>query len=90
MYLKYFINEADIFDEVDVVGKLFRFSKQKVSNARNKYIACTIVYATNRKRLLKIFGDQLIGKVKGNSACKLTGLKVVLGLNQRKVLHTTS
>ena len=88
--MKYFINEADTFDEVDVVGKLFKFSEQKVSNAGNKYIVCTTVYAPNRKRLLKIFGDQLIDKVKRNSACKLTDLKVVLCLSQRKVLHTTS
>ena len=42
------------------------------------------------KDYLKIFGDQLIGKVKDNSVCKLTDFKVVLGSNQRKVLHTTS
>ena len=90
MDLQYVINKADIYDEVDVVGKLFNFSEQKVSNAGNKYIACTIVNATNCERLLKIFGDQLIGKIKDNSACKLTDLKVALGSNQRKVLHTTS
>ena len=44
----------------------------------------------NRERSIKIFGDQLIDKVKDNSACKLTDLKVVLGSNQRKELHPTS
>ena len=85
MDLEYVINEADINDEVDVVGKLLNFSEQKVSNAANKYIECTIV-----ERLLEIFGDQLIRKVKDNPACNLIDLKVVLGSNQRKVLHTTS
>ena len=47
-------------------------------------------YTTNRERLPKIIGDQLIGKVKDNSPWKLTDLKVVLGSNQRKVLHTSS
>ena len=88
--LEYVINEADIYDEVDAVGKLFNFNEQKVSNAENKDIECTIVDATNRERLLKIFGDQLVDKVKDNLACKLTDLKAVLGSNQRKVLHTTS
>lgn len=32
----------------------------------------------------------MIGKVKDNSAWKLTNLKVVFGSNQRKVLHTSS
>ena len=45
-------NEADIYDEVDVVKKLFNFGKQKVINAGNKYIDCTIVDATNRERSL--------------------------------------
>ena len=31
-----------------------------------------------------------MGKAKDNLPCKLTDLKVVLGSNQRKVLHTTS
>ena len=90
MDLEYVINEAEIYDEVDIVGKLINFSEQKVSNAGNKYIECTIIDATSRERSLKIFGDHLIDKVKENSPCKLTDLKVVLGSNQRKVLHTTS
>ena len=44
----------------------------------------------NRERSIKIFGDQLIDKVKDKSACKLTDLKVVLGSNQWKALHPTS
>ena len=55
MDLDYAINEADIYDEVDVVGKLFNFSEQKVNNAGNKYIECTIVDVTNCERLLKNF-----------------------------------
>ena len=70
MDLEYVINKADIYDEVDVVEKLLNFSEQKVSNAGNKYTECTIV-----ERSLKIFGDQLIDKVK-DSACKLIDLKV--------------
>ena len=46
MDLEYVINEVDIHDEVDVVGKLFNFSEQKVSNAGNKDIECTIVDTT--------------------------------------------
>ena len=84
MDLEYVINKADIYDEVDVVEKLLNFSVQKVSNAGNKYMECTIV-----ERSLKIFGDQLIDKVK-DSACKLIDLKVVLVSNQIKWLHTTS
>ena len=84
MDLEYVINEADIYDEVDVIGKLFNSSEQNVSNAGNKYIECIIVDTTNRERLLKIFGDQLIGKVKNNSACKLTDLKVVLWFKPKK------
>ena len=81
MDLEYVIKEAEIYDEVDVVGMFFNFSEQKISNAGNKYVECTIVDATNRERLLK---------VKDNLPCKLSDLKVVLGSNQRKVLHTTS
>ena len=55
MDLEYVINEADIYDEADVVGKLFNFSEQKVSNAVNKYVECTIVDATNRKDYLKFW-----------------------------------
>ena len=57
--LEYVINEADRYDEVVVVGKLFNFSERKISDAGNKYIECTTVDATNRERLLKI-----ISKVK--------------------------
>ena len=42
-----------MYDEFDVVGKLFSFSEHKFSDAGNKYIECTIVDATNRERLLK-------------------------------------
>ena len=89
MDLEYVINEAEIYDEVDIVGKLFNFSEQKVTNAGNKYIECVLIDVTNRERSLKVFGD-FISKVKENSPCKLTDLKVVLGSDQRKVLHTTT
>ena len=69
---------------------MFNFIEQKVSNTGNKYVECTIVDATNRERLLETFGDQLMGMVKDNFPCKLTDLKIVLGSNQRKVLHTIS
>lgn len=88
MDLEYVINKADKYDEVDVAGKLFNFSEQNASNARSKYIECTIVDATNCERSLKSFEDQLIGKGKDNSTCKLTGFEVVLDSNQRKVILT--
>ena len=84
--LEYVINETDIYDEVDVVRK-FGFREQNVNNGGNKYNKCIAGNATNRIRSLNIFGDQLIGKVKGNSACKLTDLKLVLGSNQRRVTY---
>ena len=71
MDLKYVINKADIYDEVVVVEKLLNFSEQKVSNAGNKYMECTIIDSTNCERSLEIFGDQLIDKVK-DSACKFS------------------
>ena len=85
--LEYVINETDIYDEVDVVRKLFSFREQNLNKGGNKYSKCIIGNATNRERSLNIFGDQLIGKVKGNSACKLTDLKLVLGSNQRRVTY---
>ena len=36
MDLEYVINKAEIYNEVDVVGKLFNFSEKEVSDARNK------------------------------------------------------
>ena len=88
MDLEYVINEAEIYDEVDIVGKLLNFSELKMSNAGNEYLEC-VIDTTNRERSLKVFGG-LISKVKENSACKLTDLKIVLGQGQRKVLHTTT
>ena len=35
MDLEYVINEAEIYDEADIVGKLFNFSERKMSNAGN-------------------------------------------------------
>lgn len=84
--LEYVINETDIYDEVDVVRK-FGFREQNVNNGGNKYNKCIAGNATNRIRSLNIFGDQLIGKVKGNSTCKLTDLKLVLGSNQGRVTY---
>ena len=54
MDLEYVINEDDIYDEVDVIRKLFNFSEQKVINAGNKYMECTIVDLTNCERYLNL------------------------------------
>ena len=60
--LDYVINEAEIYDEVDIMRKLFNFSEIKTSSAGNNYLECAIIDTTNRERQLKIFGN-LINKV---------------------------
>ena len=87
--LEYIINEADVYDEVDIIGKLFSLGEVKTSHAGNNYIDCIILDITKRERSLKIFGD-VINSVKEGLACKLTDVRVVLGKDQRKVLHTTT
>ena len=87
--MEYIINEAEIYDEVDIVRKLFNLSEVKTSNAGNQYIDCTIIDTTNRVRSMKVFGD-LMHVIKEHLTCKLTDMRVLLGAEQRKVLHTTT
>ena len=85
--LEYIINEANVYDEVDIIGKTVQFGETKTSHAGNHYIDCIIMDTTKREISLKIFGD-VIDSVKEGLACKLTDVRVVLRKDQQKVLHT--
>jgi len=87
--LAYVINEADIYDEIDVIGKIFNFSEIKTSASETRYIETEIIDKTKSKRTLKIF-NSLIEQVKEGGAYKLTDVKVILGHDQKKILHTTT
>ena len=63
MGLDYIINKTELYDAIDIVGKLLNFSEQKITKGGNRYIKCTIIDATDVERSLKHFGEHLVPDV---------------------------
>ena len=86
--LEYIINESQIYEQVNIIGKIYAFSPEKVSVNGTPYIQCKVIDKT-RNRDLKIFRD-LIPKVVEIQVYKFNDLKVLIGGDMQKVLHTTT
>ena len=85
--LDYVINEAQIYEEVDIEVKLVDFLERKLSANNIPYIECTAIDKASRSRKMKIFAS-LIDQVTQDHTYKFTDIKIVLGSQQTKALHT--
>ena len=83
-----FVNESDVYDEVDIAVTVTNISGIKVSNIGNPYVECVVIDKTKTKCDMKLIGD-LRNSVENECVYKFTDVKV-LGANRRKILDSST
>lgn len=86
--ISYIINRSEIYEEVDIVAKVFNVSEDKVSKAGTPYKECSIVDKTNLQCSMKVFGE-LRNIIENDGVYKFTDVNILLKSNE-KILHTTT